>query len=120
MIMLLGQTRLGGYLPRRDIGVFHKMPLMFNNERAGIVDILQSDEVGLWYEAQLDMGNRYLAMIRRLVTQEQLRAKTNAPDTKSAMTGIELIHISNEITKAIGLLRLMEISAGVDVHRGMW
>jgi hypothetical protein len=37
-----------------------------------VIDVLAADDVGLWYEAQLDQSNKYREAIRQLVSKSVL------------------------------------------------
>jgi hypothetical protein len=52
-----------------------KLPYLYNHATdktlktsvVGVVDVMEADEIGLWYEAQLDLSNQYRTVIRTLV-----------------------------------------------------
>jgi len=52
-----------------------KLPYLYNHAAdktlktavVGVVDVMEADEIGLWYEAQLDLSNQYRTVIRALV-----------------------------------------------------
>jgi hypothetical protein len=101
-VKMLGANRLGGYAvlwgsaAERDLdgeyfdqsteemtGIFAavgKLPYLYNHAGdgatkssvVGVVDVLESDDVGLWYEAQLDLANKYVGAIRQLVGKRAL------------------------------------------------
>lgn len=73
-----------------------KLPLFYNHatdnalksEVMGIVDILTSDDVGIWYEAQLSNGKRYLEAIRKLISQKALGTSSGTyPGAREASKG---------------------------------
>ena len=57
-----------------------KLPYLYNHATdsqvkssvVGYIDVLQPDNEGLWYEAQLEQGNQYVAAIQKLVAQRAL------------------------------------------------
>lgn len=57
-----------------------KLPYLYNHATdkqvksavVGYIDVLKPDETGLWYEAQLDQNNQYVAAIQKLVAQRAL------------------------------------------------
>jgi hypothetical protein len=101
-VKMLGSNRLGGYAvlwgsdSERDLdgeyfdaqtaemtSIFEavgKLPYLYNHAGdatikssvVGVVDVLEADDVGLWYEAQLDIANQYVGAIRRLVGRKAL------------------------------------------------
>lgn len=101
-IKSLGANRVGGYMAiwgnekARDLdGEFFtphteemtaifkaigKLPFLYNHATdgalkssvVGVIDVLQPDDVGLWYEAQLDSSNKYREAIRQLVNKNVL------------------------------------------------
>jgi len=101
-IKMLGSYRAGGYMAlwgsekEKDLDdefftpeteemttIFKavgKLPYLYNHATdgvlksalVGVIDVLEPDEVGLWYEAQLDKGNAYLDAIRKLTQQRML------------------------------------------------
>lgn len=101
-VKMLGSNRLGGYAvlwgsdSERDLdgeyfdksteemtGIFAavgKLPYLYNHASdgatkssvVGVVDVLEPDDVGLWYEAQLDLANKYVGAIRQLVGKRAL------------------------------------------------
>ena len=101
-IKMLGANRLGGYMAlwgnekARDLdGEFFtpqteeltaifdtigKLPFLYNHATdgalktavVGVIDTLQADDIGLWYEAQLDQGQKYKDAIRQLVNKNVL------------------------------------------------
>jgi hypothetical protein len=54
-----------------------KLPYLYNHATdstlkssvVGVVDVMEADEMGLWYEAQLDLSNQYRSVIRNLVSE---------------------------------------------------
>ena len=101
-IKMLGANRVGGYMmlwgseKAKDLDqewftpateelttVFKavgKLPYLYNHATdgtlktalVGTIDVMTLDDVGLWYEAQLDQSNKYLDAIRKLVKQRAL------------------------------------------------
>lgn len=101
-IKMLGQNRLGGYAviwggaDERDLdgewfdseteeldSIFKaigKVPYLYNHAMdgalktavVGAVDLMEEDDVGLWYEVQLDQANQYISAIRQLVDSKGL------------------------------------------------
>lgn len=101
-VKMLGSNRLGGYAvlwgsdTERDLdgeyfdqateemtSIFvavGRLPYLYNHASdgvakstvVGIVDVLASDDVGLWYEAQLDLANKYVGVIRKLIGKRAL------------------------------------------------
>jgi hypothetical protein len=101
-IKMLGANRVGGYMAlwgsesARDLdGEFFtpeteemtaifdaigKLPFLYNHATdgalkssvVGVIDVLAADDVGLWYEAQLDQSNKYREAIRQLVNKSVL------------------------------------------------
>ena len=57
-----------------------KLPYLYNHATdkqvksnvVGYIDVLKPDDTGLWYEAQLDQGNQYVAAIQKLIAQRAL------------------------------------------------
>lgn len=98
----LGKNRVGGYMlmwgdeNNKDLDgqwftpeteelttifdAMGKLPYLYNHATdkhvkssvVGYIDVLQPDDVGLWYEAQLEQGNQYVAAIQKLVAQRKL------------------------------------------------
>lgn len=101
-IKMLGANRLGGYMAlwgsetTKDLdGEFFtpeteemtaifdtigKLPFLYNHATdgalktsvVGVIDTLQADDIGLWYEAQLDQSNKYKDAIRQLANKNAL------------------------------------------------
>lgn len=101
-VKILGANRVGGYMAlwgsetERDLDaefftpeteemttIFNsigKLPYLYNHATdgalksalVGVIDVLEPDDVGLWYEAQLEKGNAYLGAIRKLTEQRKL------------------------------------------------
>ena len=63
-----------------------KLPYLYNHATdktlksavVGVVDVMEADEIGLWYEAQLDLSNQYRDVIRTLVSQGVLGTSSGA------------------------------------------
>lgn len=98
----LGENRVGGYMMlwgdenNKDLDdefftpeteelttIFEamgKLPYLYNHATdkqvkasvVGYIDVLQPDSEGLWYEAQLEQGNQYVAAIQKLISQGRL------------------------------------------------
>ncbi|MHB8625611.1 MAG: HK97 family phage prohead protease [Aggregatilineales bacterium] len=95
----LAEDRIGGYLvvygnpaakdltgeyftPRTQFGLewYARRPLLYHHgqdrtvggDLIGAIDTLKTDDVGLWCEAQLDLHNRYLAAVRKLIERGAL------------------------------------------------
>lgn len=101
-VKALGSNRVGGYMAlwgdnkAKDLegewftpqtaemtSIFKamgKLPYLYNHATDGTVktdvigqiDVLQPDDTGLWYEAQLNTANKYLSAIRKLVSAKAL------------------------------------------------
>lgn len=50
----------------------HAMDRQLKSSVVGYIDVLKPDELGMWYEAQLEQGNAYLAAIQKLIAQRAL------------------------------------------------
>lgn len=101
-VKMLGRNRIGGYMvmwgndAAKDLDgewftpdteelttIFKavgKLPWLYNHATdstikstpVGIIDTLQADDIGLWYEAQLDTSNKYIDAVRNLVSKRAL------------------------------------------------
>lgn len=101
-IKSLGANRVGGYMMlwgdenNKDLdGEFFtpeteelttifdamgRLPFLYNHATdkqvkasvVGYIDVLKPDDTGLWYEAQLDANNQYMAAIQKLIAQRAL------------------------------------------------
>lgn len=101
-IKMLGANRVGGYMAlwgnekAKDLdgewftpeteemtNIFDaigKLPFLYNHATdgalkssvVGVIDVMKPDDVGLWYEAQLDQSNKYRDAIRQLVNKSVL------------------------------------------------
>jgi hypothetical protein len=50
----------------------HGMDSTLKTAVVGAVDVLEPDEIGLWYEAQMDIAHKYWAMVKQLVSKAVL------------------------------------------------
>lgn len=105
-VKMLGGNRLGGYAvlwgndTERDLdgeyfdaetaemtSIFKavgRLPYLYNHASdqtvkssvVGVVDVLEADDLGLWYEAQLDVANQYVGAIRGLVGRKALGTRS--------------------------------------------
>lgn len=50
----------------------HAMDGAVKSSVVGVIDVMQADDLGVWVEAQLDMGNKYAAAVQKLVEQGKL------------------------------------------------
>lgn len=54
---------------RRPALYHHGLDGSLKAETIGVIDFLKEDDVGLWAEAQLDMRNRYIQAVQKLIKQ---------------------------------------------------
>ena len=106
VIKSLGNDRIGGYAviwgdeTKKDLSgqyftpqttelttIFDtvgKLPWMYNHaldktvktKVAGVVDVMKSDSVGLWYEAQLKIADEYDTWIKKLLAEGKLKTSS--------------------------------------------
>jgi phage head maturation protease len=101
-IKMLGTNRVGGYMmlwgspAQKDLDqeyftaetedlttmfkAMGKLPFLYNHatdnmlksEVIGFIDVMESDAVGMWYEATLSQHNKYIEAVRKLVKRSVL------------------------------------------------
>lgn len=57
------------WYPQRPALYHHGLDSTLKASAIGVIDTLKMDDTGLWAEAQLDMRNKYIAEIQRLIDQ---------------------------------------------------
>lgn len=101
-IKMLGKNRIGGYMvlwgdkDNKDLDkewftpqteelttifkAIGKLPWLYDHATDGtvkstpmaIIDTMETDDIGLWYEAQLDTSNKYIDAVRNLINKRAL------------------------------------------------